>query len=262
MLLDVNARAELRTSQCCPTHPAIDRVSVLLGSYLFADLSPAEVLPVAAQSHIRRHERGERVFAAGSPAGELYVLIDGQVKERMFDAGGNETITELLTAGATFGEPGLFAAERTRILDMVVVEPAHVLHIPRAALLAAMARHQSVAVRLAEGLARDIRWVVLRLSHAGYLRVRDRLIATLRDLVDNHGVPDTHGTRIDLRLTHSTLAAMIFATRENVARAMAELTADGAVRTHAGSYYVDTTALIRLAHTDPPLPHRNQPTRK
>lgn len=257
----MDATSRRATRQCCATHPRVNTTQLLLRSYLFAELSPADLTSAAAGSRLRHYEAGEPVFLMGDPASELMVIADGQCKYRVLDAYGHEMIAELLTAGQTFGEPGLFAPERDRITDAVAMQRSHVVHVPRAELLAIINRHPPVAVRLIESLARNARWMARKLVQAMHLRVRDRLVAVFQDLASIHGVPDAKGLRLSVALNHTVLAAMVGATRENVARAMGELTAGSTVIVDHGTYYLDLAALARLASVEPPPTPRDRPTR-
>lgn len=243
---------------CCAAHPRQDAVSSLLRAYLFSDLNPVELTAAAAASSIRHYPRGAAVFTVGDVADALFVVVDGQLKERLIQPDGDESVFELYTVGAVFGEPGLFVPERTRMVDMITLTTSHVLVLPRAALLELMRRSPQVSLRLIEGLASDVRALGVQLGNAGYLSVRERLAAKLLELSHTHGRAVGDRVRIDLALPQSLLATMIAATRENVNRALAELTSTAAVRLRGDRYIVDTRTLQDAARCDTPLPRRNR----
>ena len=62
------------------TTTELDRVSVLLRTYLFEDLSPAEVEPLARQATVPRAVRGEHIWQVGDPADQICVVASGQLK--------------------------------------------------------------------------------------------------------------------------------------------------------------------------------------
>ena len=87
----------------------VDRVSLLLGTSLFDDLSPAELEPLARAASIRRVVRGEHVFEAGDPADALYIVATGQLRDAIYSDEGAEITHSLWEPGQCFGEVGFFA---------------------------------------------------------------------------------------------------------------------------------------------------------
>jgi CRP/FNR family transcriptional regulator len=102
---------------------------VLLSTYLFQDLSPADLELLAETLYFREYKGGEYVFRAGEPAEFLYVLAAGEIKHVMTTAEGDEWILEVLTSGGVFGEPGLFAPEQNRVVNALAIRPCSVLTI-------------------------------------------------------------------------------------------------------------------------------------
>ena len=232
---------------------------MLRSSYLFQDLAPAELEPLAHRVITRHYDTGQCVYRAGERAHSLYVVATGQVSEIRRTAGGEQLVISTYTAGAVFGEPGLFAPGHTRMVDELATAPSAVLAIPRDTLLTVLHQHPPVMLRMLEGLAGELRILAERLASCAYLPIPDRLAARLLALLASHGQPGPHGTRIDLELSQSTLAAMIGASRENVNRALARFTAAGYLRLDGKTILITNAAsLAHAAGTNPPpLPYRN-----
>ena len=57
-------------------------------SYLFADLTPADIGPLAAAATTRALVRGERLCHLGDPADEIWAVLSGEVKDSVVDAEG------------------------------------------------------------------------------------------------------------------------------------------------------------------------------
>jgi signal-transduction protein with cAMP-binding, CBS, and nucleotidyltransferase domain len=110
---------------------ADDVLTGLSRSYLFEDLTRAELEPLAAEVTTRRLVRGEYVFHQGDPADEIYVVQSGEVKDSVVDADGYEMIYFVHGPGMTFGEPGYFAVERTRIVEVIAVQPSTLIRLGR-----------------------------------------------------------------------------------------------------------------------------------
>lgn len=230
-----------RTSQ--RRSPEDDLVRVLLETYLFADLNPAELEPLVAASTIRNYGKGERVFAVGDPAVALYVVVSGLIKDCVVTATGEEAIFEVISRGGVFGEPGLFAAERDRIVDCIAVEPSQVVAIPRDILVPFLERHASAVRQLLEGLATEVRRYALQVADVAFLRLRERVAERLLELAVTHGTDAGAHVRLQLTLSQGMLASMVGASRENVNRALAELVAADAVHREHGEYLVEPQRL-------------------
>jgi CRP-like cAMP-binding protein len=237
----------------------IDVVELLLDTYLFGDLTPAVVQPLADRARIRRYQRGEYVFHIGDRATALFVVAEGQLHEPVPSPEGGEVVFEVYTRAGVFGEPALFVPERTRIVDAVATTPATVIALDRPLLVEFLLRHPPVILRMLESLASQTRVSILDASALAHRPIRDRLVLKLLDFAQTHGQSSPHGTVIQLRLTQSDLAALIGASRENVNRALADLSRAGLITTHAGAITItQPNALSDMVTPDQPLHRRNR----
>jgi CRP/FNR family transcriptional regulator, cyclic AMP receptor protein len=119
----------------------LDRVSALLRTYLFEDLSPAEVEPLARATRMRRAVRGEHLWHVGDPADQLYVVVAGQLKDSLVTVDGDEVVHSVYGPGMVIGEAGCFAPERNRVMAGVALEPCTILELRREQLLPFLLRH-------------------------------------------------------------------------------------------------------------------------
>jgi CRP-like cAMP-binding protein len=223
-----------------------DPVRVLLSTYLFQDLSPAELEPLAETLHSHEYKRGEYVFRAGEPAEFLYVLAAGEIKYVMTTAEGDEWILEVLTPGAVFGEPGLFAPEHNRVVDALAIRPSSVLTIRRDRLIDFMQRHPPAMLRMLEALAAEVRLTVETVTDIGYAEIRRRIVRKLLELAARHGEEHEDGSmEIALSVSQATLAGLVGATRENVNRALRALTEEDKVRLTRGRFVIQDLAGLR-----------------
>lgn len=209
-------------------------LSTLLSTYLFGDLSPAALAPIARKLQSRQYEPSEFVFRESEPANALFVVMSGQLKEMAHTPSGDELVFEVFTHGAVFGEPALFAPERTRVVSVVAVEPATVLTLDRNTFAEFAFDHPQVMFRLLEGLAAQVRSLTEDIAGMAYRPIRERLIAKLLELADTHGHRGAERTEIAIDIPQATLASMVGASRENVNRRLAALVAAGAIETSSG----------------------------
>ena len=86
------------------------------------------------------------------------------------------------------------------------------------------------------------------------LCLRDRVLAVLRTLAHDFGLPHPDGLRIELRLTHQDLASAAVASRANVTRALDELRQLGAVAMEQHRLIVTHRGLALLDDGDEPNP--------
>jgi CRP-like cAMP-binding protein len=245
------------------TRQTIDIVETLKRSYLFAELEPATLTPLAERSRLDRYAPGEHVFFKGDPATHLHIVARGQVKEYMLSSDGQETITELYGPGSVFGDPGLFAVERDRVVSVAAVQRSTVAAIARADLMPFLFNHPNAMERMLEGLSSQIRDAVHVIATLRSNRILDRLAIQLLDLAESHGASDPKGTRITLALSQSLLASMIGATRPNVNRAIRQLVESGALIVDRDQYTLPNPQQLRaeIAPERRPLYQRNRPNR-
>jgi CRP-like cAMP-binding protein len=225
-------------------------------SYLFEDLTPQQLQPLASAAMVRQFVRGEYIFHIGARADEIFVVLSGEVKDSVVDVNGDEVIHFVHGPGMTCGEPGYFSVERTRIVAYVAVVPTVLIRLDRRDLGPFMDRYPAVKDRALEGLASNFRWVTTMIASLATRPLKDRLVLRLLELVDS--TPErVAGKPVTPRISQSTLAAMIGVSRENVNRALSALALGGSIRQEGGRYVlIDEERLRREASTDWPLPGR------
>src|SRR6478736_4340847 len=123
---------------------APDVLKGLARSYLFEDLDQEDLAPLAGVVTTRRLVPGETVFRPGDPADEIYVVLEGEVKDSVVDVDGNEVVYFVHGPGMTLGEPGFFAVDRNRIVEVVALKPTVLIRMDRRDLVPFMAAHPSI----------------------------------------------------------------------------------------------------------------------
>jgi CRP-like cAMP-binding protein len=142
------------------------------------------------------------------------------------DVDGYEVIHFIHGPGMTFGEPGYFAVERTRIVAAVAVAPTVLIRLDRRDLGPFMDRHPAVKDRALEGLASNTRWQSTMIASLVTRPLKDRLVLRLLELVDSN--PErVAGKSVTPKISQSMLASMIGVSRENVNRALSALALGG-----------------------------------
>lgn len=217
--------------------PVPDRVSVLLGTYLFQDLSPAEVEPLARTAEVLRFGRGAHIFDIGDRADRLYVVVSGETRDSVVTEDGDEFMYAMWGPGMVVGEPGFFSPEKTRVLAFIAVAPTTVLALAHEHVMPFLLRHPPAMVRALEGLASLARSLSVQVATDNLQALRERLLLRLLDLADTN--PQRRdASAVTPKVTQSMLSAMVGVSRENVNRALASLIASGLVRAEGGQYVV------------------------
>ncbi len=232
---------------------------MLLSSYLFREFSPAAVQAVAAAAKRRACDAGSFAFRVGDPADAIFVVASGQLKECLITGDGEELVFEIFTAGAVFGEPGLFVPERNRVVNVIAMVHSELLALPRERIIEFALAHPPVLLRLLEGVAAQARTLVGDSARIAYRPIRDRLAIKLLELAATHGQPDGDGIQIALDISQSALAGMIGASRENVNRALRALSDIGAAEICKGRIArLHPRQLSRAASASSQLYRRNR----
>lgn len=237
---------------------AIDPVAVLVQTYLFGELSPAELEPLARTARLLPLRRGEYAFRVGDPADALHIVAAGQLRDAIVTEDGEEVMQNLFGPGQVFGDPGFFASER-RIMDALATEPSLVIALARQHLMPFLHAHPQVLLRALESMsavARSQTMVVAALARGS---LRARLLMRLLELADSIPRRDD-GAAVTPRISQAALAAMVGVSRENVNRALAGMIADGSVRLEDGRYVLpDRDALWQEASSGwPEIAKRNR----
>jgi CRP/FNR family transcriptional regulator, cyclic AMP receptor protein len=233
-----------------------DVVGGLSRSYLFEDLTTEDLAPLAEVVTTRQLVRGETLFRVGDPAHDICVVLSGEVKDCVIDADGAEVVHFLHGPGMTLGEPGYFAVDHRRLLEVIAVAPSVVLRLGRRELEPFMRRHPTTKDRALEKLASNTRWQTTMITSLLSRSLRDRLVLRLLELVDS-SPQKIEGLSVTPKISQSTLASMVRVTRENVNRALASLAAAGSIRREGGRYVLlDEARLRRELARDWPLAWR------
>src|ERR1051325_4752880 len=162
--------------------------------------------------------RHHNVYVCGDPAEAVFFLESGQVKLLMPSPQGKECLLALHTAGDIFGELCLEHAGR-RQETATVMESAVLKRVPREELFQHLTQHsllEGFVKYLAGRLAEQQRVIGTLLLVNSEHRLGETLLALARKL----GQPDTRSTRIEQKITHEELSAMVGTTRPRITRFM------------------------------------------
>lgn len=162
--------------------------------------------------------KNANAYVAGDKGEAVYFIESGLVKLVMLSAEGRECLLAVLTKGDVFGELCLSGLEE-RDESAVAMQKTVVRVIPCAQFFARLSR-----ASLVEGL---VQYLTVRISDqrtiiANLMTVdsEQRLGQILLDLAQRLGRQDPRSIRIEQRITHEELAAMVGTTRPRISEFM------------------------------------------
>jgi hypothetical protein len=164
------------------------------------------------------------------PRANLGLLVIGGLLERGVTVG-DYTCAELLGPGDVV-QPWLRVGPEQSVatdVDWNVVEPVKTAVLDRRFVELA-ATWPEIYGAVARRLMQRSHWLAFHLAVCGLRRVEERLLIVLWHFADRWGTVTPEGVRLDLRLTHELLAAVIGARRPSVSSAVKTLVNENRVR--------------------------------
>jgi CRP/FNR family cyclic AMP-dependent transcriptional regulator len=173
---------------------------------------------------------GDTVFHAGSEGAGFAIVLAGRLKVITRSSNGRRILIGLRGPGDVVGEMAILD-DAPRSADVVAVEAARVA----AGSADAMRRHMLVRtatlVALSRSLAQRLREADAKRVEMAALVGSARVAFELLDLGRRYGQTRPDGVHIDLPLSQEELADLVGLSRPTVARALADLRAEGHVLT-------------------------------
>lgn len=176
----------------------------------------------------RLFRRGEHVFCAGEPVGNVYLVQTGRVKFYDLSADGREIILWFCSAGDIFGLCDA-AYSRFRNFYARACENSELLTMSQDSLKRFLDGHPQAAMAFIDVLLSRLQTIGAALSNLVSNDVNTRIAKLLLRLSILHG--NRIGTRIyiSIVLTHQEIADMVGATRQTVTSVLNQLKREGII---------------------------------
>ena len=115
---------------------ADDKAAVLRETTPFGEASGPLLARIARIARPARYGAGKRIYSAGEPADDIFVVVSGRI-EHVFkpEIGAHEPLKRM-TRGGVFGWAGLLLGQTKRLSTVSAAEPTEVLRIDTEALVA------------------------------------------------------------------------------------------------------------------------------
>jgi CRP/FNR family transcriptional regulator, cyclic AMP receptor protein len=196
---------------------------------LFANLSAAELEPLAQRLVVRRYREGERIFEQGSPGSSLYIVKTGLVAVDVTDHLGHSQIVAQFGPGQTFGEFGLLDG-MPRSAGAVACERSELMVLTRPEFFIYLEQHPSVAINLLVLISRRLRFATQQTEHEeAPMPTLNRLAHLLSDLGERYGEPNDGAVMLSIRLSQGEIAGIMGCPRSEAQEAVETLRQRGLI---------------------------------
>ena len=211
--------------------------AVLAGIPLFRRVAPEDRDRIAAVSHLRDYDRGDRVFDEGDASDHFFVVVSGRVKVFKHAPNGNDIILEMFGAGGPLGAVAAYES-RPYPASAAAIESTTCVLIPRQAFFGLLEAHPTLVRGLLGSLSLRLVELTTRLAELTGGRVEARFARLFLKLADQLGLADRGGTFIPLPLSRQELADLTGTTIETAIRIMSRWGKDDVLRTEKDGFVI------------------------
>lgn len=227
-----------------PTTNRDDWARIARAGAWFDALPPAFASALMAGARLLACDGGERLFARGDAPDGLYGVLRGTVRVSAVTPGGREALLAMVEAPQWFGEISVFdGAPRTH--DAWAEGACELLHVPQAAVLAAVQAHPAGWKELGRLLATKMRATFAAVEEMALLPATPRVAARLSTIAGGYGTLQGQSRRV-VGVSQEQLGLMLALSRQTVNQSLRELEDRGAIRRSRGAIEIlDADALQR-----------------
>ncbi len=190
------------------------------------------------RARLLEFKRGDPVDVRRSASGNIYIVVEGQIKLRSLTENGKEIIIDVLGSGDAFGpidravrignEDSGTISESTigeTASEAVALSEGSVLKFPLDYFKDLIQRRPTVVFNLTRVLGTRQRRLEIRLRRLLFRTSLGKVAGLLTELAERYGEPDpdSGGILISFRLRHQEMASIIGTKRETVSESLAEL---------------------------------------
>ena len=203
-----------------PKSPPICGVAGCPGcSWIFTGLDTAGQQELVKLMRSVEYEADEAIFHEGTPAFGFFIICRGKVKLIKQGPAGKRQILKIVGPGELLGEENLFDGG-THPASARTLEPTRARFVKREDFLDFLKRHPTVALRLAEKIARELQGFQAKLIETAYESCRARLARLLLMLSEKYGTES---------ISRTDLAEMAGISTETAIRTLGEFEERGLI---------------------------------
>ncbi len=188
---------------------------------IFGDMTEAELSMVDRITYMKDYSRHEQVYGQSDPGDVVYLLKEGRVKIYKLSPDGKELTLAILEPGEIFGEMALVdTGPRETIAE--TLDDTLLCVIRRRDFEILLHKKPSLALRITKLIGVRRREIENQLENLVFRSAPSRLALLLMSLAEKHGVRDSRGIILNVKLSQQELANLIGTARETTSALLNE----------------------------------------
>lgn len=196
--------------------------------WLFEQLTAREKKQIENMARRLDIQKNEFLFMEGEPATAIFLITGGRIKLFKVSDDGKEIVLGFLTPHDLFGEEILFA-DHNRTFSAQAVEPSRICACFKSDFEALVAQNSSISRKVIQTLGQKLSSMAEHLADMAVYDTQERVARTLVRLAREYGETTESGRRLNFRLTHEELGALVGASRVMVTNVLKSLGNAGVV---------------------------------
>lgn len=178
-------------------------------------------------------KRHSLIFRQGDPQKGIYLLLSGGVRVFYVAPSGREITRAYWFAGNFIGGPDVFG-NGPNMWSAIAAHDTSMFYIASSVLRSLCERIPNLAIGLVEAMTFKGRSYSAIAQMLGTRSAGERMTQVLLLLAEMYGTKSSHGTNIDVPITHEEIAHMVGATRQWVTASLKRLQAEGKIDARRG----------------------------
>lgn len=188
---------------------------------IFGDMTEADLSVLDRITYMKDYSRREQVYGQGDPGDVIYLLKEGRVKIYKLSAEGKELTLAILEPGEIFGEMAL-VDEGPRDTIAEALDDMLLCVIRRRDFEILLRKKPELAMRVTKLIGVRRREIENQLENLVFRSASSRLALLLMSLAEKHGVRDSRGIILNVKLSQQELANLIGTARETTSALLNE----------------------------------------
>lgn len=226
----------------------MNKLGCMTDFWLFNQLNPDEKRQVQALTRKYTYARGEFLFIEGDPATFVFLIVEGRAKLSKVSENGKEIILGFLSPHNLFGEELLFT-DTVRTMSAQAMDRVRICACEKHDFERLVGSNTGMAMKVVQTLGKKVHQLTEQLADLAMYDVQQRVARLLARLAREYGQETHQGLRLNLRLTHAEVGAMVGASRVMVSNVLQELRQAGYVSTDGHQRFVINPALLATTET-------------
>lgn len=188
---------------------------------IFKDMTEADLRYLERMTHIKAYGRREQIYGQEDEGDVVYILKEGRVKIYKLSPDGKELTLELLEPGEIFGEMALIDdSPRDTIAETLDDSTLCLIRCRDFEIF--LKKKPELAMRVTKLIGLRRRHIENQLENLVFRSASSRLAVLLLSLGEIHGVRDSRGIILNIKLSQQELANLIGTARETTSALLNE----------------------------------------